>query len=258
MSREIRPRSSRPSYSAMMTFEDEDGAGPSYSVPFEGEPDSGSEFAMEDAGADKLLYPDNDEEFDDPMSRFVSERPIRPIPSKGKGKAKSKKPPADSQRTVMQLGPSLSRVQTTNKMYALPTPSVHHRHRAVPIFSRSGRVEKLETPPKLFEAPKISSTNNFTFSPLVQDRINKAWGYNIGSGPLWELLEDRGWYKEAIENGVEVEAEANRRPRVHQDVNVRSYWEVLDSECVSLKIIYCVLCPYLFLVQNCICISTLR
>ena len=119
-------------------------------------------------------------------------------------------------------------------MYTLPIPSVHHRHRAVPIFFRSGRVERLESAPELFKPPTVTGTNNFTFSPLVQDRVNKAWGYNIGSGPIWELLEDRGWYKEAIEDGVEVEKEAKRRPRVHVDVDVgvgvEKIWEVLNVE----------------------------
>jgi transcription factor C subunit 6 len=223
----------------MLGFEDEDGAGPSNPIPFEDEPNSGSEFAVEDAAAetpDELLYPEDDDEPDEPAFRSVSQRPIRPLPSKSKAKDKAKKHPPDTQRIAsMQLGSSLSRGYTTNKMYALPTPSVHHRHRAVPLFFRSGRVERLQSLPKLFQAPEITSTNNFTFSPLVQDRVNKAWGYNIGSGPLWELLEDRGWYKEAIENGVEVEKEANRRPRVYVDIKVRSYWEVLHMECVSSK-----------------------
>lgn len=238
MARELRPRKSRPSYAAMLGFEDENGAGPSNQIPFEDEPDSGSEFAMDDAEPgtpDELMYPE-DEELDESLILSPSERPIRPIPSKSKARAKVKKTPPDIQRTIsLQLGPSLSRGHTTNKMYSLPTPSVHHRHRAVPLFFRSGRVERLQSPPKLFKDPELTFTNNFTSNPLIQERVNKAWGYNVGSGPLWELLEDRGWYKEAIEVGVEMAKEANRRPRVYVDVGVNNGLEVLDVECVFFK-----------------------
>ena len=239
MSRELRPRRSGPSYAAMLGFEQgEDGAGPSNLVPLQYEPESDSEFVMEDAAAQgphELLYPvdDDDEEPNQFTPQPVGERPIRPIPAKAKGKAKAKQlePPPDTQRTQV-LGPSLPRGYTTNKMYTLPIPSVHHRHRAVPLFFRSGPVERLDSRPKLFKTPGIVSTNNFTITPLVQDRVNKAWGYNIGSGPLWELTEDRGWYKEAIEVGVEVEKEANRRPRVYVDVKTKGGWEVLPIEYV--------------------------
>lgn len=60
----------------------------------------------------------------------------------------------------------------------------------------------------------------------------------MGPGPLWELLEDRGWYKEAIVSdaelggGVGVEKEVNRRPRVHGDVKVEDGLQVLNPEFV--------------------------
>jgi transcription factor C subunit 6 len=218
----------------MLDFEDENGAGPSNPVPFHDDPDSGSEFAIEDAEPetlDDLMYPEDGEEPEEFLPRSPSERPIRPIPSK----AKAKQPPSDVQRTTSLQLASLPRGHTTNKMYTLPTPSVHHRHRAVPIFFRTGRVERLLSPPKLFKSPELTSTNNFTYNTLVQERLNKAWGYSISSGPLWELVEDRGWYKEAIEDGVEVEKEANRRPRVYMDVQVKKGWVTLDIQCVFFQ-----------------------
>jgi hypothetical protein len=42
-------------------------------------------------------------------------------------------------------------------------------------------------------------TNNFTQNSQVTDRVNKSCGFNVGWGPLWEMVEDRGWYKEAVE-----------------------------------------------------------
>jgi transcription factor C subunit 6 len=121
---------------------------------------------------------------------------------------------------------SLSR-PSNRQMYALPTPSVHHRHRAVALFSHNGRVERLEYSPPLFGPPRTIPTNSFTHSSIVTDRMNKAWGYNVGSGPLWELMEDRGWYKEALEDCPEVEKEANRRPRVHGGIVRRGGCEIL-------------------------------
>jgi transcription factor C subunit 6 len=75
-------------------------------------------------------------------------------------------------------------------------------------------------------------TNNFTFNRKVQDRVSKAWGYNVGPGPLWELLEDRGWYKETTEVEDSVERDANRRPRVHENVKVKTDWQILNAEYV--------------------------
>lgn len=239
MSRALRPRKARPSYAAMFTFEDENGAGPSNTAqPFDDEQDSGSEFAAEEGveGAENGddLDEADEEEVEDYMSGLqpTKERPIRPLPTKSAAKAKAKKPPPDPQRMgSVQVAPSLPRGYS-NKIYALPSPSMHHRHRAVPLFSYSGRVERLKNPPKLFAQPQITVTNNFTFSRKVQDRVGKAWGYNVGSGPLWELLEDRGWYKEGTNGEDNVERDATRRPIVHANVRVMAGWQILNAECV--------------------------
>lgn len=224
----------------MIAFEDEDGAGPS-SIPLEEDPDSGSEFAVEEdlagPGSPELVDPDTDEEEIDDDLEVDSEsdgvRKIRPIPNRSKSKAAPQSQKAVEKKVSVNFGPSLPRGYSSNKMYALPTPSIHHRHRAVPIFFRSGRAERLEARPKLFDSPRITSTNCFTDNPLVQDRVNKAWGFNVGSGPLWDLLEDRSWYKEALDgDGVEEEKEANRRPQVYVDVPMTPGWEILSSEYV--------------------------
>lgn len=233
----------------MIAFEDENGAGPSTLPSYEDEEgDSGSEFAMEGIKADSGALDSEDEDEDEEgesvedededgdLDNSISARIIRSIPPKSKARpiapSKAKKLPAD--RTVsLHLGPSLPRGYAANKMYALPTPSIHHRHRAIPLLLSPKRVERLKSPPKLFCAPQITATNNLTFNDSVQNRVNKAWGYNVGSGPLWELLEDRGWYKEAtVEKGAEVEKEADLRPRVYADVRVQDRWEILSHEYV--------------------------
>ena len=98
-------------------------------------------------------------------------------------------------------GPTVTVRRPKGKMYALPTPSVHHRHRAVPLYSREGRTERLTVRPSLFEPASLTLTSSFTERPIVSERVNKAWGFNVGCGPLWDLAEDRGWYKEAITTG---------------------------------------------------------
>jgi len=62
--------------------------------------------------------------------------------------------------------------------------------------------------------------------PSTTRQKRKSWAYNVGPGPLWELIEDRGWFKEAAPTG---ETEAHRRPRVYRDVRVREGWEVLSE-----------------------------
>ena len=70
-------------------------------------------------------------------------------------------------------------------------------------------------------------TNACGSSTLVSDRVNKSWGYNVGRGPLWELLEDRGWYKEAFDSPRVTELDM--RPRVYQTIPL-GYQEVLDHQ----------------------------
>lgn len=143
---------------------------------------------------------------------------------KGKGKAKAE-----------TEGYSQAR-RPTGKMYTLPTPSVHHRHRAIPLYSRVGRTERLIERPSLFEPPNLTLTTSFTERPKASERVSKAWGFNVGYGPLWDLVEDRGWYKEAITVGNNTDTEAKRRPRVYPDIPVQEGWEVISLEYVSLLV----------------------
>ena len=251
MTRQLRPRKSKPDYASLASFNNDNDAGTSVSKPIEeDEINSGSDFEPRKRGADSAedaeFDEDEDANFDgldedesmgmlyDPAavlalpvpSASVSGLPPTPSAKKGKGKAK-----AASQRPSVTPSPA----QTTKRQqYSLPTPSVHHRHRAVPLFADTTRVERLASPPKLFEPNHVVWTNNFTSSAKGTDRIQKAWGYNVAAGPLWELLEDRGWYKEGYKDpspGDDI-GEAKRRPRVHQGIRVKDGWEMLSNECV--------------------------
>lgn len=254
MSRQLRPRKSKPSYALMAGFNSDEptetsaGAGPSTSQVDFDDGSSGSEFSPEndnneaqqmqqDVEDDEELIQDIDAEDkgepeDDelPMNLIadVDMDSVKAIQSasvsKGKGKAAAKKGAGHP-----KLGTGLTR--TRRQMYTLPTPSVHHRHRAVPLYRRDGRVERLKQPPELFKAPNITLTNGVNHDK-VMERVNKAWGYNAGPGPLWELAEDRGWFKEAKILGNGGDSEAERRPIVHRGVEVKNGWSILTNEYV--------------------------
>jgi transcription factor C subunit 6 len=260
MARALRPRKSRPSYVAMAGLDLDGDTNPSDGTPEAGpskkpaptydEADSGSDFSPEkdtvlppedpDDEEDEVLNnPEADEDEDlglgDNVQDFLDHTP-KPKATKGKSKAKFSHTELQIHRPIIPdrppiPGPSIPR-GAKRQMYVLPAPSVHHRHRAVPLYSRMGRVERLASRPSLFKPYEVIMTNNFTQNHKVTDRVNKSWGYNVGNGPLWEMVEDRGWYKEAIESVPEMDREEYRRPRVYQDIGVKSGWEVLNEEYV--------------------------
>jgi transcription factor C subunit 6 len=116
-------------------------------------------------------------------------------------------------------------------MYARPAPSLHHRHRSVPLLRRAERVERLASAPTpLGPDPPVLPTRSGTTDLVVIERTARAAGYNIGAGPLWEMTEDRAWFKEAVRGGGDAHAETQRRPLVYTDVSFAVDWEVLSAE----------------------------
>ena len=244
MTRQLRPRKGKTSYAELAGFgldEDSDAggnhAGPS--APFEaamGDEDEDDEDGNKDHDVmEKADTVEPDEMNGRPAkvvrrtaaSTSISAKPRTKKPTvKDKGKGKAENAEAT---TVSQVR------RPKGKMYALPTPSVHHRHRAVPLYSREGRTERLTMRPSLFEPPSLILTTSFTERPKVSERVNKAWGFNVGHGPLWDLAEDRGWYKEAITAGNNADTEAKRRPRVYPDIRIQEGWEVMSLEYVPFS-----------------------
>jgi hypothetical protein len=211
-------------------------------------------------------------------------------PATSQGKAKKNKRKKDATATTKAKGkqkakltPTLAPVPaapastatapptappTTRQNHALPNPNVHHRHRPLPLFpgptpptvsaSGSVRVERLRRAPRLFAPNETVPTNAYasTAGPVLTRRIGRAWGVSVGAGPVWELVEDLGWFGEG---GAEAEAravrektwdgregaegegegevvvcdESVRRPRVHADVVLPQGWMVFRrAECV--------------------------
>ncbi|KAF9075115.1 hypothetical protein BDP27DRAFT_1315519 [Rhodocollybia butyracea] len=237
MARTLRPRNSQSNYSPALG--DEDGNAAAGSM----DEDSGSEFAPEaeskprnsqvpddENNQDEKEDNDEDDELisstEPPEKTNVLTSQPSGVKSKGRLKAKAKGSAASVGKSTVSKPTTLSGT-FRRQMYVLPTPSVHHRHRAVPLYSVSGRVERLVSPPALFSTPEVVLTNNFTMNATIVDRLNKSWGYNVGPGPMWELVEDRGWFKEAQ---GQMESERNRRPKVHENLTVQNGWKILNPE----------------------------
>jgi len=74
-------------------------------------------------------------------------------------------------------------------------PAKDHRHRPGSLWCPPSGVTRLATRPDMFCFPDLlPTTSSEDFS--VAHRVKKAWMYCVSAGPCWELLEDRGFYKE--------------------------------------------------------------
>jgi transcription factor C subunit 6 len=176
---------------------------------------------------------------------------------KEKGKLKVKEKATASSSSLKTPGPTAA--PTSRQNYALPNPNIHHRHRPVPLFRGptvasttaacrdAARVERLVHPPLLFAPNETTPTNAYASTPSLTSRVGKAWGASIGAGPVWQIVEDLGWFQEAEKQQqqtalpaqaaqVQVMCEERmRRPRVHADLAIPEdlAWIVLNAVCVS-------------------------
>jgi len=245
MPRELRPRKSRASYS-QLDVESSSNAGPSR-VQILDEENNGNDLVPQ--GTSTRNEDDNDDDdFDSdmhvhgPVARAlnaglssISKSPSSWSSSKRPKLATTARPstskPPQTVTTTPMPPPQVPPRRTT-KMYTLPNLSAHHRHRAIPVYHRREDVERLEHAPALFEEPKIAFTKSMTASQSLTDRIGKAWGYSVGPGPVWDILEDRSCFKESVRWKDDPRKEASRRPRVYTNLLVRPGWQVLDYQCV--------------------------
>ncbi|KAG9226490.1 hypothetical protein CCMSSC00406_0005843 [Pleurotus cornucopiae] len=227
MTRSLRPRTSRPSYSLLAGLDGDDGDGPSQVLE---EMDSGSDFApvQEDP---KSSAKDIDASDSDGGGSDVSvEKPeivriTKPVrPAANKGEMKQSAPRASVVAASSSVGGLLGTAR--RHMYTLPATRAQHRHRAPPLFIQAGATLRLTKAPELFDDPSVTETNAFNYSPETARKLGKAWGHSIGPGPVWDLLEDRGWFKEAQSEDI---TESSRRPRVYHDLKITNSWEVLDE-----------------------------
>ena len=194
--------------------------------------------------------------------------------TKGKGKdrqkekGKEKKEKEKAMPNLKSPGPATTTrrsivASTARQNYALPNPNIHHRHRPVPLFrgptaraaastDAAVRVERLLHAPLLFAPNETAPTNAYASASLLTSRVGKAWGASVGAGPVWQIVEDLGWFREAEKQAVsalpevpaqgqvqvQVYDERMRRPRVHVDVRTPLSHDgrspvILSVECVS-------------------------
>jgi transcription factor C subunit 6 len=267
MPRELRPRKPLPSYADLAggIEDNQNVAGPSKVHPVDGEDDSESVLEPDKGPGGSKKVPSSDEDEDIAMDDAQApESEVEETPKQSRKTASSRKPRAPVTSTTAPGSPTVlaslktrkeqsrrlpPRVQQATrtpsastppvaapraaKTYALPNPSAHHRHRAIPVFFREEMVERLDEPPLLFKEPRIVPTNSMTADHSLTNRVSKSWGFNVGAGPVWQIMEDRSCYKESIGSSTGSEKESSRRPRVYQNVSVRPGWEVLSNQCVT-------------------------
>ena len=293
MPRHLRPRKTRQNYTNLFQDEDEH---ENISGPSRQEDDGGSDFAPpvpeEAANTDEAPASLGDGMGAEGDSSSESESSILPRSKKrsNAGLGKAKNIGTDTTKATRSLNspapaatpdPLATRRSTaptathTSTRHALPNPNIHHRHRPVPLFSGPTataviapastststsavnlRVERLRHAPLLFAPNETMPTNAYASSPLLTRRVGKAWGTCIGPGPVWQIVEDLGWLREAEklkpsaapeqQVGEEVDMveptseqellydERRRRPRVYTDVAPPEGWAYpLRIECVS-------------------------
>lgn len=216
MARQLRSRRSRPNYAALHTGEDVE-----VYVPDPEDLESGSEFAAN--GSDVDGAPDaQDTNVVEPHVEGSEAEPDGEAgpSSKAVPESKSKSQgPTTRPRKSVPVGlskPSKSTPSTT-----------HHRHRPPPLFRRGPQVERLLDPPTLFRPSATVLTNSFTSSVRTTKRLERTWGRNVGPGPVHEILEDRAWFKEALD--ATVTSEAGRRPVVYETVKPDGKYHIISE-----------------------------
>jgi transcription factor C subunit 6 len=196
-------------------------------VPDPEELESGSEFAANDSDADgEAGAQEDDAEPDADGSEDGTDGEGGPssktTPQVKKAKSKSQGPTTRPRKSV-PVG--LSKPSKS----ALPT--THHRHRPPPLFRRDAQVERLLDPPTLFQPSTTVLTNSFTSSTRTTKRLERSWSRNVGPGPVYELLEDRAWFKEAIPD-ASFASEACRRPVVYDAVKLDGKYQIISERSV--------------------------
>lgn len=214
MSRQLRPRKNRPKYALadLGTDDENQSQDNDKTSPIDDIRGNESDFTPNKKKR-KAREEDNDDDDDDDSDDDDMSDDVSQVDRINQTRQPRKSSLKKEQRRSKSTGKGPSRQKRTS-------------HRAVSLFSRSGRVERLDEPPKIFQPTSTTLTTASIDEIKVADRVSRSWGYNVGPGPLWELIEDKGWFKEAAPTG---ETEAHRRPRVYQDVRVREGWEVLSE-----------------------------
>ncbi|KIY46933.1 hypothetical protein FISHEDRAFT_75114 [Fistulina hepatica ATCC 64428] len=247
MSRPLRPRTSHPNYNVLTGLEeaDDDGAGPSTRFIYEKE-DGDCDFSEANT-REQSESSDSAESGDIELDEDVPERgseqsdngitftTVTHTASNGSRPVKRKNQifsllASTSSTAIKSMGGAI--LARAHKRHVLPRTSFKYaRNKAQPLYAPLQRVERLVKQPSLFVPPSIHMSTNFTSNPILNARANKTWAHNVGAGPLWEMLEDRSWFKESGSSKEGDSApESQRRPRAYDEVHIRDRVEILTPE----------------------------
>jgi len=141
---------------------------------------------------------------------------------------------------------SVSRPHRPSISVAPNLPSKDHRHRPNGLWAPPSDVYRLLSPPIPFSKSEVIRTNSADHAAVMQ-RVKKAWANSSGIGPVWELLEDRAFFKEEWFDYVLSSRKGRKlRPVVFPTVKVQQP-TILSRECVhstmtSFKLLSLVSC----------------
>ncbi|KAF9515709.1 hypothetical protein BS47DRAFT_1293515 [Hydnum rufescens UP504] len=138
---------------------------------------------------------------------MLSENDV-PDLSTGPGKSRRKEPFPRGKRQGSALRPPggvPSGIQTLhftqkrpgNRSFAPVNNNGGNRTRPKPLYVNPKPSSRLTCPPAPFEVPKLQSTP--TPAGPVFVRLSKSWANSLNPGPVWQLMEDLGWYKELVD-----------------------------------------------------------
>jgi len=114
-------------------------------------------------------------------------------------------------------------------------PSKDHRHRPNGLWAPPSDVYRLLSPPIPFSKSEVVRTNS-TDHPAVMQRVKRAWTNSSGTGPVWELLEDRAFFKEEwIDYDISSRKGRKLRPVVFSTVRAQQP-QILSRECVRFAV----------------------
>ena len=132
---------------------------------------------------------------------------------------------------------SVSRPHRPGISVAPNIPSKDHRHRPNGLWAPPSDVYRLVSPPIPLSKFEVVRTNSADH-PAVMQRVKKAWANSSGIGPVWELLEDRAFFKEEW-TGYDLSSRKGRKRRPVVFPNVRAQPpQILSRKCVRFSITF--------------------
>ena len=201
-----RPKRNRPSYAEIFQpiFSDEEITVANVVGESDSEADSAFDPIVGAEGKYAAESPSDEEELDGLVYEETSESVISiddgPVLPEG---SKSRKRGSKSTAALNAATPtpgaqnllSVSRPHRPGISVTPNLPSKDHRHRPNGLWAPPSDVYRLLAPPNPLSQSEIVRTNPADH-PSVMQRIKKAWAHSSGTGPVWELLEDRAFFKE--------------------------------------------------------------